>query len=137
MPLIWLITIITAVFISRKNNKELLGKPVAKYTWLVLLFCTPVPLLMLYFAANPTPSERSNGEQRMTRNGKVYKTEFWTTQSGKKIVDKHFVADSIAYITHKENAFVKDSTWIYFKENGDTSKVEIYKNGALIKTTNQ
>ncbi|GAB3354922.1 hypothetical protein GCM10027566_16720 [Arachidicoccus ginsenosidivorans] len=78
---------------------------------------------------------RSSSSYR-PKNGKIFKSENWyyTADYAKTYVDKYFVADSIEEKSKGENAYKKDSTWIYFTKKGDTLKVENYKNGQLIST---
>ncbi len=73
-----------------------------------------------------------------TINGKVYKTEFWErTKTHKKFANKGFVADSVQEGLYGDKAYKKDSTWVYFDNNGDTLKLEYYKNDSLIATEQQ
>src|SRR5665647_320643 len=95
---------------------------------LSLLFTTPIPAIAFYYLTHPTPEIRSDGMMTNTINGKVYKMETWEkTSTHKKFADKLFVADSAQEAMYGDKAYKKDSTWIYFDDNGDTLKLEYYK----------
>jgi len=135
MPVLWLITIITAIIISIIKRKSLFRKPVVHWTLLTLLFTTPLPAIAFYYVSHPTPETRSDGMMTNTINGKVYKTEFWErTATHKKFANKRFVADSAQEALYGDKAYKKDSDWVYFDNNGDTLKVEYYKDDSLIAT---
>lgn len=77
--------------------------------------------------------ETENGAHREMSSyqniaGKRLKMERWEYENGQIYVDKYFTADSIAERTVGEEAFKKDSMWIYRDESGDTLKIEKYKN---------
>jgi hypothetical protein len=135
MPVLWLITIITAIIISIIKRKSLFRKPVVHWTLLTLLFTTPLPAIAFYYVSHPTPETRSDGMMTNTNNGKVYKTEFWErTATHKKFANKRFVADSAKEALYGDKAYKKDSDWVYSDNNGDTLKVEYYKDDSLIAT---
>jgi hypothetical protein len=135
MPALWLITIITTIIISIIKRKSLFQKPVISWTLLTLLFTTPLPAIAFYYVSHPTPETRSDGMMTNTINGKVYKTEFWErTATHKKFANKRFVADSAQESLYGDKAYKKDSDWVYFDDNGDTLKVEYYKDDSLIAT---
>jgi hypothetical protein len=135
MPVLWLITIITTTIISIIKRKSLFRKPVIRWTLLTLLFTTPLPAISFYYVSHPTPETRSDGMMTNTINGKVYKTEFWErTATHKKFANKRFVADSALESLYGDKAYKKDSDWVYFDNNGDTLKVEYYKDDSLIGT---
>ena len=135
MPALWLTSIITTIIISVIKRKYLFKKPVVRWTLLTLLFTTPIPAIAFYYVTHPTPETRSDGMMTNTINGKVYKTEFWErTSTHKKFADKRFIADSTQEAMYGHKAYKKDSTWVYFDNNGDTSKLEYYKNDSLIAT---
>lgn len=135
MPALWLITIITAIIILIIRRKYLFQKSIVRWTVLTLLFTTPFPAIAFYYVTHPTPETRSDGMMTNTINGKVYKIEFWErTATHKKFADKRFIADSAQEALYGDKAYKKDSTWVYFDNNGDTLKLEYYKNDSLIAT---
>jgi len=135
MPALWLTAIVASIIISIIKRKHLFQKPIAHWTLLTLIFTTPIPAIAFYYVTHPTPEIRSDGMETNTINGKVYKTEFWErTATHKKFADKRFIADSAQEALYGDKAYKKDSTWIYFDNNGDTLKLEYYKDDSLIAT---
>ncbi|HVA98668.1 MAG TPA: hypothetical protein VNG53_07205 [Bacteroidia bacterium] len=135
MPVLWLITIIATIIVSIIKRKYLFQKPIVRWTLVTLLFTTPIPAIAFYYLTHPTPETRNNAMETNTINGKVYKTEFWErTSTHVKFADKRFIADSAQEAMYGDKAFKKDSFWVYFDSNGDTLKLEYYKNDSLIET---
>lgn len=136
MPVVWITTIILSVILTLKRRQNLFVSGMTKWTLLTLLFCTPIPLYFSYQLTHPTPDTFRSGSSYKPKDGKIYKSENWyyTSDYGKKYVDMYFVADSSDENTHGDNAFKKDSTWIYFTKTGDTLKVENYKDGQLLSS---
>lgn len=135
MPVLWVTTLIATIIILFIKRKSIFQKSILAWTLLTLIFTTPLPVLAIYHLTHLTPETRSAGESYVTTNGKIYKSEFWErTLSHKKFVYKHFVADSAQEATFGDKAYKKDSTWIYFDINGDTSKLEYYKYDTLMLT---
>ena len=135
MPAVWLTSIIATTIISIRKRKSLFEKPLLAWTLLTLFFTTPVPAIALYILTHPTPETRREGRATSTIGGKVYKTEFWIrTRTHNKFVDKRFVADSSQEVLFGDKAYKKDSDWVYFDDDGDTLKIEYYKNDSLIST---
>lgn len=135
MPAIWLTTIIVAIIIINAKGKSLFQKPVLGWTILTLPFTTPIPAVALYYLTNPTPETRRDGEMIYTSNGRVYKLETWErTSDHKKFAHKYFVADSAQVALYGDKEYKKDSIWVYFDTNGDTLKLDYYKDNSLIMT---
>ncbi|UAY56223.1 hypothetical protein [Arachidicoccus terrestris] len=136
MPAVWGITIILTIFLILKRRKRLFVNGTTKWTVATLLFCTPIPLYLSYRLTHPTPETLLSGGSYTPKDGKIYKSENWyyTSNYRQRYVDMYFVADSIEERSKGENAYKKDSTWIYFTRTGDTLKVENYKNGQLISS---
>ena len=133
MPALWLTTLITAAVIAVKRSKIIFQSPLLKWSLPALLFCTPIPALILYNITSPTPETLRSSSIYRTSGGKIYKTEYWYYTSNRNdYVQMHFVADSAAERMQGEEAFKKDSTWIYLSSKGDNSKIETYKEGRLI-----
>jgi hypothetical protein len=134
MPVLWGLSIITALIISIINRKYLFLKKIVVWTILALVFCTPFPLAILNNLIHPTPETQISSTGYNPQNGKIFKTEDWQySENSKKYVKKYFIADSTAEATYGEAAFKKDSTWTYLNKTGDIIKVEYYKDGKLIK----
>ncbi|HVY73493.1 MAG TPA: hypothetical protein VG890_01605 [Puia sp.] len=135
MPAIWLSTIIAAIIILITGRRYLFQKSVLVWTCLTIVFTTPIPAIAFYYVTHPTPEIRSYGMSTNTINGKIYKTEFWErTATHKKFAYKQFVADSAREVLYGYKAYIKDSIWVYFDDNGDTLKLEYYRNDSLIGT---
>ena len=135
MPAVWLISIFVTIVIAIIKRKSLFKKPLVRWTFLTLLFTTPIPAIAFYYLTHPTPETRSDGMMTNTIDGKIYKMETWEkTSTHKKFADKLFVADSAQEAMYGDKAYKKDSTWIYFDDNGDTLKLEYYKDDSLIST---
>jgi hypothetical protein len=135
MPVLWLLSIVATIIIAIIKRKNLFQKHILIWTVLTILFATPIPAIAFYYSTHPTPETRSYGMEGNTINGKAYKTEFreWTS-THRKFAYKYFVADSAQEATYGDKAYKRDSTWIYFDNNGDTLKLEYYKNDSLIAT---
>jgi len=134
MPAVWITTIILTLIITLKRRRVLFANDKPIWTIATLLFCTPIPLYFGYKLTHPTPETSISSSSRNLKNGSVYKIESWnyTSDTRKKYVDMYFIADSLDEIRNGENAFLRDSTWIYFTKTGDTLKVEKYKEDQLI-----
>jgi len=136
MPAVWITTIILALVFTIVLRKKLFIKGKTKWTLLLLLFCTPIPIFLGYLLTHPIPETYRSSSWYRHQNGKIYKTESWiyNTSNYQKYLDMYFVADSLEEIKNGEDAFIRDSTWIYFTKAGDTLKVERYKAGQLTST---
>jgi len=134
-PGIWIVTVILTIVLTIKNwNDWFYQKRLS--TIILLIFCTPIPI-MITIATTIKNYGTENGAYRgmsWYRNigSKRVKMERWQYRSGQIYVDKYFTADSINERTLGEDAFKKDSTWIYLDETGDTLKVEKYKDDRLL-----
>lgn len=136
MPAVWITTLILTIFLTLKQRKKLFVRDITKWTVATLLFCTPIPLYLGYRLTHPIPETGRSGSSYWPKGGKIYKSENWyyTADYRQKYVDMYFVADSIEEKSKGENAYKKDSTWIFFTKTGDTLKVEHYNNGRLISS---
>lgn len=134
MPAVWIVTIVLAIVLTLKRRRELFVRGKTKWTLLTLLCCTPIPFYVGYQLMHPAPETLRAGSSYSPKNGKIYKSENWyyTSNHRQKYVNMYFVADSSDEKTNGDNAFKKDSTWIYFTNTGDTLKVEKYKEGRLV-----
>jgi hypothetical protein len=134
MPAVWITTIVLTIILTLKRRKKLFVSGTTKWTVTTLLFCTPIPLYFAYQLTHPTPETLRSGSSYSPKDGKIYKSENWyyTPDYRQKYVDMYFVADSLDEKANGEDAFKKDSTWIYFTKTGDTLKIEKYKAGQLI-----
>jgi hypothetical protein len=68
-------------------------------------------------------------------NGYVHKFEDWDYYGGGRAAKKYWKRpdDGVSYAD--DAGFKKDSTWVYFARNGDTTRIETYRDDSLIKTT--
>jgi hypothetical protein len=136
MPAIWLAAMI-AIFILAVRRIKLLFQPgLIKWAFfLTLIFSTPLPVMAIFHLLHPTPETRSFYSETRMIHGKVYINEYWeNTSSKKKIIYKRFIADSAQEAKYASQSYKKDSTWVYFDDNGDTLKLENYKDDSLIST---
>jgi hypothetical protein len=132
-PVLWLITVITVLIIAIRRRKTIFKRPVLKWTLLILLLGTPIPFLIMFFIVNPPFAVYQAATGFYPHDGYTIKTEEWDYPSGKPAVTKYFKLNSEEYESAQEPAFQKDSLWVYFNEAGDTTKLEWYKNGRLIR----
>jgi len=130
LPLMWLLTIIIALVLSILKHREIFKKSILAYTILLLLCCTPVPVVVISLLCRP-PEMTSTPSVYTYKGGKAYKTESWYyVPDGKKYVDKTFIADSaLERKADDDSEFRKDGVWVYYKTNGDTLKTEYWING--------
>jgi hypothetical protein len=129
---VWGSSIICSIVIAIFNRKQLFKGMMILWTSLILLFCTPVPFFVIIRLMNPMPETILMTSDYEYPVGKVEKNEHWQySYSDQKYVDKHFLADSLAFEKRGERSFKEDGKWIYFNKNGDTLKVESYVDGKL------
>jgi hypothetical protein len=134
---LWIITIIVLIVLVIIGRKIIFRRTLLKWTIPVLVFCTPVPFLVMFFILNP-PFALYQGESGYNpRNGYTIKEEEWNYPGGKMAIRKYFKLNTEQYQDVSDLLYVKDSTWTYWDKNGDTAKIEWYKNGKLIKTINK
>lgn len=119
-PLFWLLTIIIISALTYKKRKSWLSKQLKVSTIILLVFCTPLPLLICSSLIQSDIYRSSTSYN--SKNGKITKIETWDYTNGKTAIKKFW-----------KNENIKDSLWIYFDKNGDTLKTEIYKNNQLLK----
>lgn len=120
-PVFWLITIIIISVLTYNRRKSWLSKQQKTSTIFLFIFCTPIPLLIVYNLIQPSTYLSSSGGFK-SENGFSIKYETWDYSNGKTAVKKFWKNED------------KDSLWIYFDKNGDTLKTENYKNNKLINT---
>lgn len=135
MPLIWITTFVIALIITIKKRKQLFGSK-SLLTIFILLFCTPVPLVLGFWSTDKEEGILLTNTSFRPINGKIYKTQTYSYRSGKRLkyVDMYFVADSTEEKLQGNNAYKHDSVWVYFTEKGDTLKVEKYDLGRLLES---
>lgn len=121
-PVFWILTIFIVSVLTYKRRKSWLSKQQKKSTIFFLIFCTPIPLLLLYYIIQPSTYLSSSGGF-ISKNGFAVKYETWDYSNGKIAIKKFYT-----------NENEKDSLWIYFDRNGDTLKTENYKKNKLVNT---
>lgn len=132
IPLIWLIAVVTTIVFAVRQRSVLFSERILKWTIVTLIFCTPVPIGVLYTLTHPTPETLRSSSSTQTINGKVYISENWYyTSNHEPYLTKYFIADSAAEYQMGEAAYKKDSTWVYLSKTGDTIKIENFKGGKL------
>jgi hypothetical protein len=132
-PVVWVITLIIVVILVIRGRKVIFKRRIIKWTIPVLLFSTPIPFLVLFFILNPPFAIYGAATGYYPHDGYTIKTEEWDYPGGKPAVTKYFKLNSEEYESAPESAFQKDSVWVYFDKAGDTTKMEWYKNGRLIR----
>lgn len=137
MPLLWITCLISATILALKKRRLIFKRPILKWTILLLLFCTPIPLSSLSFVLNYTDTyEGSSGYK--PRNGVTIKDEEWFyTVNHKMAIHKFFKLNREDYTSVNDSLFRKDSVWVYLSPQGDTTKLEQYKNGVMVSTINK
>jgi hypothetical protein len=133
LPALWFITVIVALILSVVKRKDIFTKKIWMWTVLTLLFCTPIPIMALSFLFIQ-PKADFNSPIYTYKNGVAYKNHTARYDNDKIYVVETFTADSAAAsITEADSAYKPCGTWVYFKPNGDTLKVEHYGNPKIKK----
>lgn len=133
-PLFFALGLIGLIVILIKNKKGF-GRP---GNWIFVLLCTPIPTMIIVSLALRTFGKENGARGGMTmyryKDGQRIKMQRWEYSNGQTYVDKYYTADSIKELTDGESAFLRDSVWIYYSEDGQILKKEKYKDGQLNKT---
>jgi hypothetical protein len=133
-PIFWLLTIFVVGFWSYKQRYILFEKDIRTSSFILLFFCTPIPIFLLGALLRPEMYRASTGF--ITKNGTTIKSEEWVYNNGKLAIRKYWKINIANYNGNgDDDSFKKDSTWIYLEKNGDTLKTETYKDNQLIITT--
>ena len=135
LPLTWLTSIIIVIIWVYRGRKTLLKRPLLKWAIPLVLFCTPVPLAVIYYNFIE-PETYCTETNLVTGSNYTLRHEEWVYYSNNKMaVDKYYRS---GVVDAEENSTDnRDSVWIYFDKAGDTTKVETYKNGKLISVRNK
>jgi hypothetical protein len=135
MPLLWISVTIATIILCIIYRKILFAKLMLKLTIPAVLFCTPIPLLILFNIIHP-PSDTYGAEGDYIEKGNyTLKHEEWVYHSnGKLAVNKYYRFNRPSDEDQDEDKKIRDSTWTYFNKSGDTVKIEHYKNGHLFST---
>ncbi len=137
VPAVWIIALITMIIIAIRRRKAIFKKGGRVRTFFVLLFGTPIPFIIVFLILSPPFAIYQAQSGYYPHNGYTIKNEEWNYPDGKHAVTKYFKLNSEKYEQAPASAFKRDSTWVYFDKTGDTTKMEWYKNGRLIKTLNK
>ncbi len=133
-PIFWLLTLFIVTFWSYKQRDIWFKKDIKTSTFILLFFCTPIPLFL--FGALQRPEMYRSGTGFNSINGITIKDETWNYNNGKTAIIKYYKINVENYMGNgDDDRFKKDSTWIYFEKTGDTLKTETYKDDQLITTT--
>jgi uncharacterized protein YecT (DUF1311 family) len=121
--LIFFIAIIILALIKRKIwfKQDMLAS-----TLLMLLFCTPIPVLSAWYLTQPSTTLHST-ETALSGN-RIYKTE--------EVVNGDQVTEVRHWIKANNTAYLKDSLWIWMNKNGDTLQIENYTGEKLLNKKN-
>ena len=136
-PGIWIVTFIIATVLTVRNRKDWFA---TKKRWTIISFilCTPIPIMIIVGFGLRTYGTENGARGAMTmynyRDGQRLKMQRWEYKNRQKYVDKYYKADSLKELIDGEAAFLKDSVWIYYDEDGRIIKKEQYKNDKLIST---
>ena len=131
LPLFWITTLITVVILAYKNRKEWFEKGMKTSTIILLLLCTPLSIWGISSLTRPEIEWSSTAYH--PKNGVTIKSETWNYRSGQTAIIKFWKLDTESGISSNEKDYKKDSLWVYFDKNGDTLKIEKYKNDQLIE----
>jgi heme/copper-type cytochrome/quinol oxidase subunit 2 len=134
---LWVIIMVILIVLVNSRRKIIFKRNLLKWTIPVMFFCTPIPFLVLFFIQNPPFALYQGSTGYNPLNGFITKEEEWNYPGGKMAIRKYFKLNSEQYQDVNDSRYVKDSTWTYWDKNGDTIKIEWYKNGKLIKTVNK
>jgi len=137
VPAVWLIALITVIIVAIRRRKAIFKKESLLRTFFVLLFGTPIPFIIVFLFLSPPFAIYQAESGYYPHTGYTIKNEEWNYPDGKHAVTKYFKLNSEKYEQAPESAFKRDSTWVYFDKRGDTTKMEWYKNGRLVKTLNK
>ncbi|RMG78755.1 MAG: hypothetical protein D6707_09375, partial [Bacteroidetes bacterium] len=130
-PVFWGITLIAVSILAFKNRKTWFEKSISLSTIILLIFCTPLPLLV--FAELIKPKISRSGTSYWSEDGETLKTETWIYKPGQIAAKKYWTLETENWTEKSEDEFKRDSIWVYFDKNGDTLKTEYYENDKLIK----
>ena len=130
-PLFWILTLITVGILAYRNRKEWFNKEMKISTIILLILCSP--LSFLGFSSLTRPEMHLIGTGYNPRNGITIKSETWNYNSGQTAIRKFWKLDTENWSIYDDSEYKKDSTWIYFNKEGDTLKIEKYKNDQLIE----
>jgi len=128
MPVLWAITIVIVTVLVIICRKIIFKQDVLKLTIITLVFCTPIPFLVLFFIQNSPFALYQGSTGYNPRNGYTIKDEEWNYPGGKMAIRKYFKLNTEQYQNVNDSLYKKDSTWTYWDKYGDTSKIEWYKN---------
>ena len=131
-PVFWGLTLIAVGILTFKYRKTWFEKNMRLSTIVLLIFCTPLPLLA--FTELTKPEMTRSGTDYWPKDGKTLKTETWIYKPGQIAVKKYWTLETENWTEKSEDEFKRDSTWVYFDKSGDTLKTEQYRNDKLIKT---
>lgn len=132
-PIFWLLTILIAGLWSYKQRHFWFKKDVKTSSFILLFFCTPVPIFLFSALIRTEMYCASTGFT--PKNGETIKSETWVYNNGKLAIRKYWKINIENYNGNgDDDSFKKDSTWIYLKKDGDTLKIETYKDNQLIET---
>ena len=137
LPVIWGVTLITAVTLTVVGRKMIFKKGILRWTIPALVFSTPIPFLVLFFILNPPWALQMEESGYYPKGDYTIKDEEWEYPGGHMAVHKYFIINSNQTDNTPDEDLMKDSVWVYFNKSGDTSKTEWYANGKLIKTVNK
>lgn len=115
-------SILVAIF-SFAKRKVWFVKEIIFSTYLMLFFCSPISLFIgwqLFQPSLKTITESSGFDEN-----KKFKTEE-DIVNGKTIAIRHWIRNE------GESNYLKDSTWVYFNNDGDTAKLQTYRNDTLL-----
>jgi hypothetical protein len=131
-PLFWILSLVIVGVLTSKLRRLWFNKSYKLSTNVLLVFCSPLVFLVIVGLHIPRTYCDSTGYN--SANGHTYKYESWVYfGSLKQQVIKYWVADQEGCNDCDSTYFKRDSTWIYLNPKQDTMKIDIYKDGKLIR----
>lgn len=132
-PSFWILTLLILALWGYNQRHCWFKENLRTSSFILLFFCTPIPLFV--FSSLIRPEMYCSGTGYNSKNGFTIKDETWNFNNGNTAIIKYWKINIENYRGNgDDDRFIKDSTWIYFKKNGDTLKTETYKDNQLIKT---
>ena len=130
-PCFWVIALIITGILTFQNKAIWFSKAYKLSTIVALFFCTPIPFVLSKITASPSTYCVSTGFS--TENGHTIKSEEWVFNTGSLNVIKYWKADEPNCDNCDSSQFQPAGTWVYLGKKKDTLRIDIYKNGELIR----
>lgn len=130
-PAFWIIYLLIVLITSLIKRKVWLSSPYRLGTIFSIILCSPV-LLFVLFALFQGKDYRV-GSGYIPRNGKTYRIEIFVFRKNHQTSAIKIWSAKGNEVFIPDELYKKDSIWVYFNQEGDTIKKEIYRNDSLIR----